>query len=114
MSISRNLAKFSGKSFIQILELRWISNFLFPGFLAASYTTFSRCLATQAHSKTKIHLEMDNNNSNNKKHFLLFEELKNPYGKNIVLVDAVRTPFLPSGTDYKDLMPHDLARTALL
>lgn len=67
MSISRNLAKFS-----------------------ASYTTFSRCLATQAH------------------------KLKNPYAKNIVLVDAVRTPFLPSGTDYKDLMPHDLARTALL
>ena len=30
------------------------------------------------------------------------------------MVDAVRTPFLPSFTDYKDLMPHDLARTALL
>lgn len=38
---------------------------------------------------------------------------RNPYGKNIVLVDAVRTPFLPSGTDYKELMPHDLARNAL-
>ena len=31
-----------------------------------------------------------------------------------MLVDAVRTPFLPSGTDYKDLMPHDLARNALM
>lgn len=34
-------------------------------------------------------------------------------GKNIVLVEGVRTPFLQSGTTYKDLMPHDLARTAL-
>jgi len=33
--------------------------------------------------------------------------------KNIVLVDGVRTPFLMSGTQYKDLMPHDLLRTAL-
>uniref|UniRef100_A0AAY5ERS0 Trifunctional enzyme subunit beta, mitochondrial n=1 Tax=Electrophorus electricus TaxID=8005 RepID=A0AAY5ERS0_ELEEL len=33
--------------------------------------------------------------------------------KNIVLVDGVRTPFLQSGTTYADLMPHDLARTAL-
>ena len=35
-------------------------------------------------------------------------------GKNIVLVDGVRTPFLMSGTDYKNLMPHDLQRYALL
>jgi acetyl-CoA acyltransferase len=43
------------------------------------------------------------------------QRVKNPYGnKNIVLVDAVRTPFIPSMTDYKDLMPHDLARTALM
>jgi acetyl-CoA acyltransferase len=35
-------------------------------------------------------------------------------GKNIVFVDAVRTPFLMSGTDYSKLMPHDLARHALL
>jgi len=34
-------------------------------------------------------------------------------GRNIVLVEGVRTPFLVSGTDYKDLMPHDLARGAL-
>ena len=34
-------------------------------------------------------------------------------GKNMVLVDGVRTPFLTSGTDYKDLMPHDLQRYAL-
>jgi len=31
-----------------------------------------------------------------------------------VLVDAVRTPFLLSGTSYAKLMPHDLARNALL
>lgn len=35
-------------------------------------------------------------------------------GKNIVLVDGVRTPFLMSGTDYSKLMPHELARQALL
>jgi len=35
-------------------------------------------------------------------------------GKNIVFVDGVRTPFLPSGTDYSKLMPHELARHALL
>merc|ERR1719350_289544 len=33
--------------------------------------------------------------------------------KNMVLVDGVRTAFLPSGTDYKNLMPHDLQRYAL-
>ena len=33
--------------------------------------------------------------------------------KNIVLVDGVRTPFLTSGTQYKNLMPHDLMRGAL-
>jgi len=35
------------------------------------------------------------------------------HGKNIVLVDGVRTPFLTSGSDYKDMMPHDLQREAL-
>lgn len=35
-------------------------------------------------------------------------------GKKIVLVDGIRTPFLMSGTDYSKLMPHDLARQALL
>ncbi|KAL1517456.1 hypothetical protein ABEB36_001217 [Hypothenemus hampei] len=34
-------------------------------------------------------------------------------GQNIVLVDGVRTPFLLSGTDYSNLMPHDLAKVAL-
>ncbi|XP_062591332.1 trifunctional enzyme subunit beta, mitochondrial-like [Saccostrea cucullata] len=34
-------------------------------------------------------------------------------GRNIVLIDGVRTPFLQSSTTYKNLMPHDLARTAL-
>lgn len=34
-------------------------------------------------------------------------------GKNIVLVDGVRTPFLTSGSDYKDMMPHDLQREAI-
>jgi len=33
--------------------------------------------------------------------------------KNIVLVDGVRTPFLTSGSDYKDMMPHDLQREAI-
>jgi len=35
-------------------------------------------------------------------------------GKNIVLVDGVRTPFLMSGTDYSKLMPHELARHSIL
>ena len=34
-------------------------------------------------------------------------------GKNLVLVEGVRTPFLMSSTDYKSLMPHDLQRYAL-
>jgi len=33
--------------------------------------------------------------------------------RNVVLVEGVRTPFLMSGTDYKGLMPHDLARAAI-
>ncbi|KAK7503995.1 hypothetical protein BaRGS_00004727 [Batillaria attramentaria] len=33
--------------------------------------------------------------------------------RNVVLVDGVRIPFLQSGTTYKNLMPHDLARAAL-
>uniref|UniRef100_A0A6M2DKI0 acetyl-CoA C-acyltransferase n=1 Tax=Xenopsylla cheopis TaxID=163159 RepID=A0A6M2DKI0_XENCH len=37
-----------------------------------------------------------------------------PGNQNIVLVDGVRTPFLLSGTDYSKLMPHDLARHALM
>ena len=32
----------------------------------------------------------------------------------MVLVDGVRTPFLMSGTDYKNLMPHDLQRMAMV
>lgn len=39
--------------------------------------------------------------------------LAKPNMKNIV-VEGVRIPFLLSGTSYKDLMPHDLARAALL
>lgn len=34
--------------------------------------------------------------------------------KNIVFVDGVRTPFLQSGTQYKNLMAYDLARHSLL
>ena len=30
-----------------------------------------------------------------------------------MLVEAVRTPFVQSGTVFQDLMPHDLARHAL-
>uniref|UniRef100_A0A4X2JU25 Trifunctional enzyme subunit beta, mitochondrial n=1 Tax=Vombatus ursinus TaxID=29139 RepID=A0A4X2JU25_VOMUR len=39
--------------------------------------------------------------------------LTKPNVKNVVVVDGVRIPFLLSGTSYKDLMPHDLARAAL-
>lgn len=39
--------------------------------------------------------------------------LAKPNLKNIVVVEGVRIPFLLSGTSYKDLMPHDLARAAL-
>lgn len=35
-------------------------------------------------------------------------------GKNVVLVDGVRTPFLVSFTDYSKMMPHELARHSLL
>ena len=35
-------------------------------------------------------------------------------GRNVVLVEGVRTPFLMSGTQYKNLMPHDLQRAAFL
>lgn len=35
-------------------------------------------------------------------------------GRNIVLVDGVRSPFLMSGTTYAKLMPHELARHSLL
>ncbi|XP_072948217.1 trifunctional enzyme subunit beta, mitochondrial [Epargyreus clarus] len=35
-------------------------------------------------------------------------------GKNVVLVDGVRTPFLLSFTDYNKMMPHELARHSLV
>ncbi len=35
-------------------------------------------------------------------------------GKNLVLIDGVRTPFLQSFTQYKGLWPHDLQRAALV
>lgn len=41
------------------------------------------------------------------------KSIRDKTGKNIVLVDGVRTPFLLSGTTYANLMPHDLAREAL-
>lgn len=44
----------------------------------------------------------------------LQKKLTDKTGKNIVLVDGVRTPFLMSGTTYSKLMPHDLARQSLL
>ncbi|XP_022182179.1 trifunctional enzyme subunit beta, mitochondrial [Myzus persicae] len=40
--------------------------------------------------------------------------VKDKTGKNIVFVDGVRTPFLLSGTDYASLMPHQLAKEALI
>lgn len=39
---------------------------------------------------------------------------KPQHGKNIVLVDGVRTPFLPSYTNFKDMMAYELGRQALL
>uniref|UniRef100_A0A2I3TFR2 Trifunctional enzyme subunit beta, mitochondrial n=1 Tax=Pan troglodytes TaxID=9598 RepID=A0A2I3TFR2_PANTR len=39
--------------------------------------------------------------------------LAKPNIRNIVVVDCVGTPFLLSGTSYKDLIPHDLARATL-
>jgi len=42
------------------------------------------------------------------------KSLAKPGVKNLVLVEGCRTPFLMSGTDFKNLMCHDLARTALL
>lgn len=41
-------------------------------------------------------------------------KLKNQFQKNIVLVDGVRTPFLPSNTQFKDMMAYDLGRLAFL
>lgn len=35
-------------------------------------------------------------------------------GKNIVLIDGVRTPFQMSSTNFKTLLPHDLQREALI
>lgn len=39
---------------------------------------------------------------------------KTQHNKNIVLVDGVRTPFLPSYTEFKDLLAYELSRNALL
>ncbi|CAK9795181.1 Trifunctional enzyme subunit beta, mitochondrial [Anthophora quadrimaculata] len=38
----------------------------------------------------------------------------NAAAKNIVYIDGVRTPFLQSGTSYKNLMAYDLARQSLV
>lgn len=48
--------------------------------------------------------------------YLLFsakKSLAKPNVRNVVLVEGVRTPFLQSGTEYKDLMPHNLATKSL-
>lgn len=42
------------------------------------------------------------------------KSLAKPGVKDILFIDAVRTPFLLSGSDYAKLMPHDLSRYALL
>ncbi|XP_067628482.1 trifunctional enzyme subunit beta, mitochondrial [Eurosta solidaginis] len=42
------------------------------------------------------------------------KSFKKGFNQNIVLVDGVRTPFLQSFTDYSKLMPHQLARHALI
>lgn len=35
-------------------------------------------------------------------------------GNSIVFVDGVRTPFLQSGTDYKDMLSYELQKHAVL
>ncbi|CAD7012438.1 unnamed protein product [Ceratitis capitata] len=42
------------------------------------------------------------------------KSIKRGFEQNIVLVDGVRTPFLHSFSDYSKLMPHQLARYALV
>lgn len=42
------------------------------------------------------------------------KSVKDKTGKNIVFVDGVRTPFLLSGTDYGNMMAHELARHSLM
>ena len=39
--------------------------------------------------------------------------MKNTTGRNVVLVDGCRTPFMRSGTEYFDLISYDLGRTVL-
>lgn len=47
--------------------------------------------------------------------FLLIDKtFSKPGIPNVVLVEGIRIPFLMSGTTYASLMPHDLARNALL
>ena len=55
---------------------------------------------------------------------MLFSDIVNPiimvrlsgrvFQKAAVIIDASRTPFATSGSHYKNLMPHDLQRAALL
>ena len=45
---------------------------------------------------------------------LYFLESVKGLGRDVVLIDGVRTPFLQSFTSYKDLMGYHLARHALL
>lgn len=78
------------------ISCRYTASSYFP-FRIAGARLFSTCTPTlnAAAAKTKA-------------------SLAKPNHKNIVLVDAVRTPFLLSGTNYAKLMPHDLARAALM
>lgn len=46
--------------------------------------------------------------------FFVNIEFKQQFSKNIVLVEGVRTPFLPSFGAYRDLLAYELARNALL
>lgn len=45
--------------------------------------------------------------------FFILESVKG-FGRDVVFIDGVRTPFLQSFTSYKDLMGYQLARHALL
>lgn len=59
-------------------------------------------------------LSVNYNSSMNASAAAAHKKAKNQHGMNIVLVDGVRTPFLPSFSAFKELQGYELARSALL
>ncbi len=68
---------------------------------------------TSGSSTNKTSKFKRNKISNFKIVIFLLESIKG-HGRDVVLIDGVRTPFLQSFTSYKDLMGYHLARHALL